>query len=100
MKNKSDYSKYKCPFSHLEYEYSSSRKEFKHELHGPEGIFIWCDCGFRGPISCLDPDELKLELKDSSQNSKQSKCNCGNIAVVHFCNDCLKNHDKYCKVPF
>ena len=30
MKNKADYSKYECPYSHLE-------KEFGNELHWPEG---------------------------------------------------------------
>lgn len=66
MKNQADYSKYKCPFEHLE-------KEFGHELNGPDGFFddnsnapsfrVWCACGFRGPANYIDPDELRLELK-------------------------------------
>jgi hypothetical protein len=60
MKNKADYSKYKCPYSHLP-------KECGHELKGPEGYEntygVWCDCGFRGPVFYLKPEELKLELK-------------------------------------
>lgn len=58
MKNQVDYSMYKCPYSDIE-------KECGHELHGPEGYEktygIWCACGFRGPVFCLDPDDLKLE---------------------------------------
>lgn len=62
MKNKADYSKYKCPYSHLE-------KECGHELHGPEGYEntygVWCACGFRAPVFYLDPVDLRLELKDA-----------------------------------
>jgi len=60
MKNQADYSKYRCPFDHIE-------KECGHELHGPEGYqeiySIWCPCGFRGPVFCLDPEELNLKEK-------------------------------------
>ena len=60
MKNKADYNKYECPYSHLE-------KESGHELHGPEGYQdvygVWCACGFRAPVFYLDPDELGLKLK-------------------------------------
>ena len=60
MKNKVDYSKYECPYSHLE-------KESGHELHGPEGYqdvySVWCACGFRAPVFYLNPDELGLKLK-------------------------------------
>ena len=60
MKNKADYSKYECPYSHID-------KECGHELHGPEGFEdtygVWCACGFRGPVFCLDPVELNLHLK-------------------------------------
>lgn len=60
MKNKADYSKYECPYSHLE-------KESGHELHGPEGYEdcygVWCTCGFRAPVFYLEPDELGLKLK-------------------------------------
>jgi len=63
MKNQVDYSLYKCPYSHIE-------KECGHELHGPEGYqdiySIWCACGFRAPVFCLDPDELKFEKKDNN----------------------------------
>lgn len=65
MKNKADYSKYECPYSHLE-------KESGHELHGPEGYQdvygVWCACGFRAPVFYLDPDELGLRLKDETAN--------------------------------
>jgi hypothetical protein len=60
MKNITDYSKYECPYSHVE-------KECGHELHGPEGFAetfgVWCACGFRGPVFCLEPEQLKLKLK-------------------------------------
>lgn len=60
MKNKADYSKYECPYSHL-------KKEVGHELHGPEGYEncygVWCACGFQAPVFYLDPDELGLKLK-------------------------------------
>ena len=59
MKNEADYSKYKCPYAHLE-------KDCGHELRGPEGYTdvygVWCQCGFRGPVFYLDPEELNLEL--------------------------------------
>lgn len=59
LKNQADYSLYRCPYSHVE-------KECGHELKGPEGYVdsysIWCACGFRGPVFCLDPKQLKLEL--------------------------------------
>lgn len=61
MQNKIDYSKYRCPYEHLE-------KECGHELKGPEGYentySVWCNCGFRGPVFYLNPEELKLELKE------------------------------------
>ena len=60
MKNMVDYSKYKCPYEHLE-------KDCGHELNGPEGYenvdSVWCACGYRGPVFYLDPDCLKLEPK-------------------------------------
>ena len=65
MKNKADYSKYECPYSYLE-------KESGHELHGPEGYentyCVWCDCGFRAPVFYLEPEGLKLKLKEVSPN--------------------------------
>jgi hypothetical protein len=58
LKNKADYSLYKCPYSHL-------GKEGGHELNGPEGYAntygVWCQCGYRGPVFYLDPVELGLE---------------------------------------
>jgi len=60
MKNKADYSLYECPYAHLE-------KDCGHELHGPEGYnkcSVWCACGFRGPVFYIDPDDLKLTLKE------------------------------------
>jgi len=58
MKNLTDYSLYKCPFSHIE-------KVCGHKLAGPEGYEdaygVWCACGFRGPVLILDPDHLRLE---------------------------------------
>jgi hypothetical protein len=62
MKEMIDYSKYKCPYSHIE-------KECGHELHGINTSSVWCACGFKGPVFCLDPDELRLEKKD--KDSKQ-----------------------------
>lgn len=63
LKNKADYSLYKCPYEHIE-------KACGHELEGPEnyeGVYgVWCACGFRGPAFCLEPKDLKLELKSSS----------------------------------
>lgn len=60
MQSDIDYSKYKCPYEHLE-------KECGHELKHPEGFenvySIWCNCGFRGPVFYLDPKDLKLEKK-------------------------------------
>jgi hypothetical protein len=60
IKNLVDYSKYECPFSHLE-------KECGHELHGPEGYedsySVWCACGFRGPVFYFDPIDLKLKKR-------------------------------------
>ena len=93
MKNSVDYSKYKCPFEHLE-------KECGHELHGPEGFWddnnsmeayrVWCPCGFRGPAFYLDPDELKLEKKDNQQinSDRAGKCpDCGGDTQL-YCPDC------------
>lgn len=58
MKDWADYSKYRCPFDHIE-------KDCGHELKGPEGYIktygVWCECGFRGPVFTLSPEDLKLE---------------------------------------
>ena len=66
MKDQADYSKYKCPYSHIE-------KECGHELHGPEGYenvhSVWCACGYRGPVFCLDPKELGLESLEAVKTS-------------------------------
>lgn len=76
MKNKADYSKYECPYSHLE-------KESGHELHGPEGYqdvySVWCACGFRAPVFYLDPDELGLKLKGRTDDSKWVCQKCGEL---------------------
>jgi len=78
LKNKTDYSKYKCPYSHI-------KKDCGHELHGPEdyedAYSVWCNCGFHAPVFCLDPDELRLEKIDPQSlecvnlgnNHKQTK---------------------------
>ena len=62
LKNRADYSQYKCPYSHVE-------KDCGHLLQGPEGYedtySVWCACGFRGPVFCLDPEKLKLEKINS-----------------------------------
>ena len=62
MKNEADYSQYKCPYFHI-------KKECGHKLEGPEGYEnaygIWCACGFRGPVFCLNPTDLKLEKINS-----------------------------------
>ena len=59
MKNKADYSKYECPYSHIE-------KDCGHELVGPEGYqdvnSVWCACGFRGPVFILEPKDLGLKF--------------------------------------
>jgi hypothetical protein len=74
MKNVVDYSKYKCPYSYIDIGLS-------HSLHGPNTFkqinWVWCLCGFRGPIMCLDPEELKLELKGGKKDGKKilSECN-------------------------
>ncbi|MFA5542140.1 MAG: hypothetical protein WDA47_00060 [Bacilli bacterium] len=64
---KIDYSKYECPYSHLE-------KECGHELHSPEGYqdiySVWCQCGFRAPVFYLDPVVLGLKLKGRTDDSK------------------------------
>jgi len=43
MSKKIDYSKYRCPYSHIE-------KECGHELHSPDGYqdmySVWCNCGY------------------------------------------------------
>jgi hypothetical protein len=67
MKNPVDYSKYRCPYDHLE-------KECGHELHGPEGYQatygVWCACGFRGPVFYLDPKDLKLKKKIKTRSEQ------------------------------
>jgi hypothetical protein len=74
MKNPVDYSKYKCPYEYVE-------KECEHELHGPEGYeniySVWCDCGFRGPVFYLDPDDLCLERKEDVMRVDLNKCKVG-----------------------
>ncbi len=64
LKNLVDYSKYECPFSYIE-------KDCGHELKGPEGYkdtyAVWCECGFRGPVFCFEPEMLRLNLKEQSE---------------------------------
>ena len=48
---------------------------------------------------CWNAAKKAAELKPT-RNSKSAKCLCGNVAVVRFCQSCLKTHDEYCKVPF
>jgi hypothetical protein len=59
-----DYSKYRCPYDHI-------KKDCGHELIGPEGYedsySVWCACGFRGPVFCLDPNELKFRYTDKAK---------------------------------
>jgi len=61
MKNRADYSQYECPYAHIE-------KDCGHELKGPDGYEntygVWCECGFRGPVFYLEPDELRLKPKE------------------------------------
>ena len=70
MQNKADYSLYSCPYSYLE-------KECGHELKGPEGFEktygVWCSCGFRGPVFYLEPEQLKLKLKDAPRDTVEAK---------------------------
>jgi len=67
MKNEVDYSKYRCPYDHIE-------KDGGHELHGPDGFEnvygVWCACGFRGPVFCRCPEDLKLKLKKELKMEK------------------------------
>jgi hypothetical protein len=73
MKDQADYSKYRCPYSHIE-------KDCGHELHGPEGYAdtysVWCACGFRGPVFCLDPEELGLQSKEAVATGAQHAKGC------------------------
>jgi hypothetical protein len=61
-------------------------------LKGPEGYEntygVWCECGFRGPVFYLEPEELKLKKKahnvkiEGQAASGLSRSNaglCGNI---------------------
>jgi len=70
MKNEADYSKYKCPYSHL-------KKDCGHKLHGPEGYentySVWCECGFRGPVFYLNPKDLKLKKIDNKSLNLTSR---------------------------
>lgn len=67
MKNEADYSLYKCPYDHI-------KKDCGHELKGPEGYAdiygLWCACGFRAPVFCLDPKELRLEPTQDSDKQE------------------------------
>lgn len=87
MKNKIDYSIYKCPYSYIE-------KDYKHELNGPEGYdteSIWCPCGYRAPTSIIDPAILKLELINKSFYLPCKHENYHRVTNnIVQCNDCDK----------
>lgn len=81
MSEKIDYSKYECPYSHLE-------KKCGHELHSPEGYqdiySVWCQCGFRAPVFYLDPVVLGLKLKGKNDDRKWVCQKCGNEENFQF----------------
>lgn len=89
-----DYSKYKCPYDYLE-------KECGHELKGPEGyedsFSVWCACGYRGPVFYLNPEDLKLELKEPESGKtyvpggKVPCCNCQQSSEL--CLGCCFNYE-------
>jgi len=80
MKDRTDYSKYECPYSHCE-------KECGHELHGPEGYEdtygVWCECGYRAPVFSLDPEKLGLKLKGEPVEEAQ-------VEMIHVDSDGAK----------
>ena len=69
-KEKVDYSKYECPYSYLE-------RECGHKLHSPEGYqyiySVWCNCGYRSHVFCIDPKILGLKLKGTVSINNQLK---------------------------
>ncbi|MCP4186307.1 MAG: hypothetical protein GY763_01765 [Gammaproteobacteria bacterium] len=79
MRNKADYSQYKCPYSHLE-------KECGHELKGPEGYEntygVWCACGFRGPVLYIDPADLNLEKVEQDCDAGEEVIDYGSAAIA------------------
>ena len=91
MKDEADYSLYKCPFAHIE-------KECGHELHGPEGYentySVWCACGFRGPVLCLDPVELRLESRMPGHDECAQVSKSAVNELVRLCDTCGKNRPK------
>lgn len=49
---------------------------------------------------CARASLESTELTEVAINKQGTQCLCGNTAVVHFCNSCLKSHDDNCKIPF
>ena len=79
---KYDYSKYECPYSHLE-------KECGHELKSPEGYegthSVWCACGFRSPVFYLDPEQLGFKKKgETSTPTNEGAKTAEEIAVSKY----------------
>ncbi len=85
MKNRADYSQYKCPYSHIE-------KDCEHLLQGPEGYedtySVWCACGFRGPVFILDPEKLRLEKVGGNDSEQCPDCKLGTIQENLECSHC------------
>ena len=71
MSEEIDYSKYICPYAHIE-------KDCGHHLNGPKGFektySVWCDCGYRGPVFALDPVELRLKKKGENKERTLKPC--------------------------
>ena len=91
MKNQTDYSKYECPYSHL-------NKACGHELHGPEGYqdtySVWCPCGFRGPVFYIDPKELKLKKLDLNKVVEDGQAKCPGTKKCDFIKE--RGCGRYC----
>jgi hypothetical protein len=91
MKNQADYSLYKCPYEHIE-------KDCGHELKGPEGYentySVWCACGFRGPVFCLDPIELKLEKIHTAAEAMHFKSRCTNYDTFVCPDGVTRSHNE------
>jgi hypothetical protein len=56
---------------------------------------------FKGSATYQAWQTLKAHCtQPTAHNSQSTRCHCGNQSVVHFCQQCLKSHDEYCKIPF